>query len=78
MAPCMGPMSPVRTYFPWAGMCPEKLVKKKIARIHFERAGNSLYCLGLHVILLGSLLNILEGFHSYRGRLPGMKEREKK
>ena len=70
-------MSPVRGYFLWAGLCPEKLVKK-IARIHFDRAGNSLYCLGLHVILLGSLLNILEGFHSYRGRLPDMKEREKK
>ena len=29
MAPCMGPMSPVRAYSLWAGLCPEKLVKTK-------------------------------------------------
>ena len=29
MAPCMGPMSPVRAYSLWAGLCPEKLVKPK-------------------------------------------------
>ena len=28
MAPCMGPMSPVRAYSFWAGLCPEKLVKQ--------------------------------------------------
>ena len=28
MAPCMGPMSLVRAYFLWAGLCAEKLVKK--------------------------------------------------
>ena len=27
MAPCMGPMSPVRAYSLWAGLYPEKLVK---------------------------------------------------
>ena len=27
MAPCMGPMSPVRAYSLWADLCPEKLVK---------------------------------------------------
>ena len=27
MAPCMGPMSPVRALSLWAGPCPEKLVK---------------------------------------------------
>ena len=59
-----------RSYlFPLGRHVSRKAGKKKIARIHFDRAGNSLYCLGLHVILLGSLLNILEGFHSYRGRL---------
>ena len=30
MAPCMGPMSPVRAYSLWAGLCPEKLVKLKL------------------------------------------------
>ena len=29
MAPCMGPMSPVRAHSLWAGLCPEKLVKLK-------------------------------------------------
>ena len=29
MAPCMGPMSPVRAYSVGAGLCPEKLVKLK-------------------------------------------------
>ena len=28
MAPSMGPVSPVRAYFLWAGLCPEKLAKK--------------------------------------------------
>ena len=28
-APCMGPMSSVRAHSLWAGLCPEKLVKKK-------------------------------------------------
>ena len=28
MAPCMGPMSPVRAHSLWAGLCPEKLVKQ--------------------------------------------------
>ena len=28
MAPCMGPMSPVRAHSLWAGLCPEKLVNK--------------------------------------------------
>ena len=28
MAPCMGPMSPVRAYSLWAGLCPEKLAKQ--------------------------------------------------
>ena len=28
MAPCMGPVSPVRAYSLWAGLCPEKLVKQ--------------------------------------------------
>ena len=27
MAPCMGPMSPVRAHSLWAGLCPEKPVK---------------------------------------------------
>ena len=27
MAPRMGPISPVRAHFRWAGLCPEKLVK---------------------------------------------------
>ena len=31
MAPCMGPLSPVCAYSLWAGLCPEKLVKKKNA-----------------------------------------------
>ena len=30
MAPCMGPMSPVRACSVWAGLCPEKLVKQII------------------------------------------------
>ena len=30
MAPCMGPVSPVRAYFLWEGLCPEKLVKLKL------------------------------------------------
>ena len=29
MAPCMGPMTPVRAYSLWAGLCPETLVKLK-------------------------------------------------
>ena len=29
MAPCMGPMSPLRACSTWAGLCPEKLVKTK-------------------------------------------------
>ena len=28
-APCMGPMSSVRAHFLWAGLCTEKLIKKK-------------------------------------------------
>ena len=55
-----------------------KAGKKKIARIHFDRVGNSLYCLGFHVILLGSLLNILEGFHSMLQRKAAKHERKGK
>ena len=33
MAPCMGPMSRVRTYSLWAGLCPEKLVKLNLSAI---------------------------------------------
>ena len=29
MAPCMGPMSPVRAYSLWAGLCPRKTCKTK-------------------------------------------------
>ena len=29
MAPCMGPMSPVRAYSIWAGLCPRKTCKTK-------------------------------------------------
>ena len=28
MAPCMGPMSPIRAYSLWAGLCPEKAKTK--------------------------------------------------
>ena len=31
MAPCMGPMSPVRAHSLWAGLCPEKLVNETTA-----------------------------------------------
>ena len=33
MAPCMGPMSLVRTYSLWAGLSPEKLVKLNLSAI---------------------------------------------
>ena len=33
MAPCMGPMSPVRAHSLWAGPCPEKLVQTKQNKI---------------------------------------------
>ena len=34
MAPCKGPMSPVHAHSFWAGLCPEKLVKKKYIYIY--------------------------------------------
>ena len=44
MAPCMGPMSPVRAHSLWAGLCPEKLVKQFtdetgdfVARVRLDR-----------------------------------------
>ena len=37
MAPCMGPMSPVRAYSLWAGLCPEKLVKQNNSCIKQRR-----------------------------------------
>ena len=39
MAPCMGPMSPVRAYSLWAGLCPEKLVKLKLKLNLVDQAG---------------------------------------
>ena len=33
MAPCMGPMSLIRAYSLWAGLCPEKLVKLNLSAI---------------------------------------------
>ena len=33
MAPCMGPMSSVRAYSLWAGLCPKKLVKQNIKQV---------------------------------------------
>ena len=34
MAPCMGPMSPVRACSVWEGLCPEKLVKQIIVFLY--------------------------------------------
>ena len=55
MAPCMGPMSPVRAHSLWAGLCPEKLVKlkkklkklnQKLIRVHFVADSFRPRCLG--------------------------------
>ena len=38
MAPCTGPMSPVRAYSLWAGLCPEKIVKLKL-KLNLQQIG---------------------------------------
>ena len=39
MAPCMGPMSPVRAHSLWAGLCPEKLVNLKTKTTQKSQTG---------------------------------------
>ena len=46
MAPCMGPMSPVRAHSLWAGLCPEKLVKQFI-----DETGDFVARVRLYVII---------------------------
>ena len=58
MAPRMGPMSPVRAYFLWAGLCAEKLAKTKTKK----RCRKACTGLGLPLCVTSYTFSISLGF----------------